>query len=337
MSTIADVARLAGVSISTVSHVLNGTRNVSAETKRRVETAIDAIGYAPNTLARALKAATTGTIGLAVSTVSNPYFADIVCAIEAQCARLGLMVFLADTEDDPAREVEVVRALHARRVDGIIFAPSARPAVALEYLVRFKVPCVLVDRMTDPRFDQVGIDNAAAVATLVRHLIDAGHRRIGFIGGQPGFATTEARAEAFRATLATAGLHPDPGLSDARTLSDGDAIAAVNRLLEAPQPPTALVAGNNLVTIGCMRALQARGLRVPESITLVGIDDFEWADCFEPRLTLVAQPCVELGRQAASLLVERIRDPERAPRQVQLAAELKLRTSVGRPQGPSRS
>lgn len=322
---------MAGVSMSTVSHVMNGTRHVAPTTRQRVKAAIDAVGYAPNVFARALKSASSDTIGLAVSTISNPYFADIVSAIEAQCARLGLMVFLADTQDDPAREAEVVRALHARRVDGIILAPSANPLASLDYLAQVGVPCVLVDRMADARFDQVGIDNAAAVAALVRHLLDAGHRRIGFIGGQPGFVTSEVRADAFRATLTAAGVASPPGRSDARTLSMDDAIAAADRLLDEPEPPTALVAGNNLVTIGCMRALRARGLRVPEDVSLVGIDDFDWADCFEPRLTLVAQPCAELGRQAASLLVQRIRDPEGPPRQVQLAAELRLRASVGRP------
>lgn len=322
---------MAGVSISTVSHVVNGTRHVAPATRERVEAAVAAVGYTPNPLARALKSASSATIGLAVSTISNPYFADIVSAIEAQCARLGLMVFLADTEDEPLREAEVVRALCARRVDGIILAPSADPSAALDHLERAGVPCVLVDRMADARFDQVGIDNAAAVSGLVRHLLDAGHQRIGFIGGQPGFASSEARAEAFRATLAAAGVASSPGWADFRTLTTDEAVAAAHRLLDEPEPPTALIAGNNLVTVGCMRALRSRGLRVPEDVSLVGIDDFEWADCFEPRLTLVAQPCAELGRQAASLLVQRIRDPQGPPRHVYLAAELKVRASVGRP------
>jgi LacI family transcriptional regulator len=318
--------------MSTVSHVLNNTRNVAPETAQRVKAAVAEVGYAPNKLARSLKMASTGAIGLAVSTISNPYFADIVSEIEAQCARLGLMVFLADTHDDPCREIEVVRALHARRVDGIILAPSANPSESLDHVIRFNVPCVLVDRMADARFDQVGIDNAAAIATLVRHLLDAGHRRMAFIGGQTGFTTTEARAAAFCATLAAAGVSVDPTWSNARVQRPEDAVPVLDRLLRASEPPTALIAGNNLVTIGTKRALQARGLRVPHDMSLVGIDDFEWADCFEPQLTLVAQPCDELGRQAASLLVERIRDPDGPRRHVKLAAELKLRGSVGKPQ-----
>ena len=127
MATITDVARKAGVSVSTVSHVLNGTRCVSPATARAVQEVIDSIGYKPNILARSLKAASSRSVGIAISSISNPYFSDIICAIESECARLGMMVFLSDTEDDPARELEVVIALHQRRVDGIILAPSADP------------------------------------------------------------------------------------------------------------------------------------------------------------------------------------------------------------------
>lgn len=331
MATIADVARMAGVSLSTVSHVLNRTRHVSDEKTRQVEAAVAAVGYVPNAAARSLRAAATRTIGLALSTVANPYFADIVCAIETQCAKLGLMVFLADTEDDPVRELEVVRALHARQVEGIILAPSADPSAALDHAHGHGVPCVLVDRMADARFDRVGVDNAAATEALVRHLLDFGHRRVAFIGGHPGFTTTEGRAAAFAATLAAAGVPAEPALSAARARTQEEVAVAVGRLLDGPGAPTALVAGNNLVTIAAMRTLRARGMSVPGDFSLVGIDDFDWADCFEPRLTLVAQPCAEIGRQAASLLVERIRDPEAPPRKVQLAAELMVRGSVGRP------
>lgn len=331
MPTIADVAKLAGVSLSTVSHVLNRTRYVSAQKTHLVEAAIAEIGYVPNAVARSLRAASTRTVGLAISTIANPYFADIVCAIETHCAKLGLMVFLADTQDDPERELRVVQALHARQVEGIILAPSADPSSALDHAHRFGIPCVLVDRLADVRFDRVGVDNAAATEGLVRHLLDAGHRRIGFVGGHPGFATTEARAAAFRATLAAAGVQSDPDLSDARARTQDDVTAAVASLLDRKDPPTALVAGNNLVTIAALRALRRRGLMVPRDVSLVGIDDFDWADCFEPRLTLVAQPCAEIGRQAATLLIERIRDPDAPPRMVHLAAELKVRGSVGRP------
>ena len=154
VATIADVARHAGVSMSTVSHVVNQTRKVDPATASVVERAIAEIGYTPNTIARALARSATGTVGIAISAISNPYFSDIICAIETECARLGLMVFLADTHDEPEQELRVLRALHQRRVDGIILAPAADPdRKSLKYVLDNKIPCVLVDRLLSPLFD----------------------------------------------------------------------------------------------------------------------------------------------------------------------------------------
>jgi LacI family transcriptional regulator len=148
VATITDVARKAGVSVSTVSHVLNGTRRVSPATARAVQEVIDSIGYKPNILARSLKAASSRSVGIAISSIFNPYFSDIICAIESECARFGMMVFLSDTEDDPARELEVVIALHQRRVDGIILAPSADPEVPLHFCEACGCPAfLLIERL----------------------------------------------------------------------------------------------------------------------------------------------------------------------------------------------
>jgi len=151
MTTLAEVARTAGVSVSTVSHVVNGTRYVSPGKAKLVNDAIAVVGYFPNTLARSLKLASTSSVGLAISALSNPYFSDIICAVEAECARLGLMVFLSDTQDDPEKEIAVIRALHQRRVDGIIFAPSAAPEPALDYLARSGVPWSIDPHRPDGR------------------------------------------------------------------------------------------------------------------------------------------------------------------------------------------
>ena len=159
MPTIAEVARRAGVSVSTVSHVVNGTRKVAPGTAHAVQAVIDAVGYRPNVLARSLKTASSRSVGIAISAIANPYFSDIICAVEAECARLGMMVFLSDTQDDPQRELAVVTAFDQRRVDGVILAPSADPERrALAYLRAARLPCVLVDRTPDPSFDQVGVN-----------------------------------------------------------------------------------------------------------------------------------------------------------------------------------
>jgi LacI family transcriptional regulator len=330
--TIADVAREAGVSVSTVSHVVNGTRRVSPATASVVRAVIDAAGYQPNALARSLKTASTQSVGIAISVAANPYFSDIICAIESECARLGMMVFLSDTQEDPERELAVLRAFHQRRVDGVILAPSADPERrGLRYLSETRLPCVLVDRTPDSHFDQVGVNNHEAMRGLVDYVAGLGHRRIGYIGGHPGFETTLERIDGYRASIAKLGLPFDERYLVTGNASTASASKATHELLSLPRPPTAIVTGNNMATIGAMRAVRARGLAVPGDLSIAGFDDFEWADCFEPRLTLVAQPCAEIGRLAASLLMERIASPLGARRTVRLDATLTLRGSCGRP------
>ncbi|MBX4909936.1 MULTISPECIES: LacI family DNA-binding transcriptional regulator [Rhizobium] len=329
MTTISAVARAAGVSVSTVSHVLNKTRYVSPEKAKLVMEAVDAIGYIPNAVARSLKLSSTGTVGLAISAISNPYFSDIICAIEAECSKRGLIAFLCDTQDDPDRELELVRHLHRRRVDGIILAPSGDPKRSLDYLIDCNLPCVLVDRLSDDRFDQVGTDNTAAIRMLVDHLVALHHERIGIILGQPGFATTVERTKAFRAAMAEKGIEVPPAFISNGNSSTADATASTHRLLELKEPPTAILASNNLAMIGTMRAIRERGLRVPVDISVLGIDDFEWADYFEPRLTLMAQPCDEIGYKAADLLIQRIGDKHLPRQTVRLSPVLRIRQSCG--------
>ncbi|EJT00919.1 LacI family DNA-binding transcriptional regulator [Rhizobium sp. CCGE 510] len=329
MTTISEVAKAAGVSVSTVSHVLNKTRYVSPEKAKLVLEAVDEIGYIPNAVARSLKLSSTGTVGLAISAISNPYFSDIICAIEAECSKRGLIVFLCDTQDDPDRELELVRHLHQRRVDGIILAASGDPKKSLDYLIECDVPCVLVDRLSDDRFDQVGTDNTAAIRMLVDHLVTLHHHRVGIILGQPGFATTVERTKAFRAAMTERGIEVPHAFISNGNHSTADAAASTHRLLELKEPPTAILASNNLAMIGAMRAIRERGLRVPEDISVLGIDDFEWADYFEPRLTLMAQPCDEIGRKAADLLIARIGNKHRPRETVRLSPVLRVRESCG--------
>jgi LacI family transcriptional regulator len=242
------------------------------------------------------------------------------------------MIFLSDTQDDPARELAVLTALHQRRVDGVILAPSADPELrGLAYLRATRLPCVLVDRTPDPSFDQVGVNNREAMRELVDYVAGLGHRRIGYIGGHPGFETTLERIIGYRNSLQRLGLDCGERYLVTGNASTASAAEATHALLSLPDPPTAIVTGNNMATIGAMRAIRARGLGVPADISIAGFDDFEWADCFEPRLTLIAQPCEEIGRRAAFLLMERIAAPEGARRTVRLDATLRLRDSCARP------
>ncbi len=328
MVTMDDVASRAGVSTSTVSHVLNGTRKVSPATVQAVQRAIQALGYIPNTLARSLARSSTNTLGVAISALSNHYFSETVHAIETECAKHGYMMLFVDTHDDPEQELRVVTALHHRRVDGIVLAPS-NGSMALAYLQANEIPAVLVDRMMSEHFDQVGVENAQPTQALVEHLIAHGHRRIGFIAGRAGFSTTDERVAGYKAALQAAGLVFDPQLLVDGGSNTEPARQATVQLLGLAAPPTAIMAGNNLMTLGAMQALREAQIEVPGQMALVGFDDFDWADLFVPRLSLIAQPVKALGARAVELLLQRMAAPGAPPQSVRLAPTLQLRNSCG--------
>lgn len=332
MVTMADVARHAGVSVSTVSHVINGTRFVKEETRRQVLEAIKATGYIHNTIAKSLVSGNTQTIGLAISAITNFYFADLVSAIESQVSKAGYTLLLADTHDDPDKELHVVEALHQRRVDGVLLAPATGPdGAALRYVGDLGVPTVLVDRCASGAFDQVGAENVESTAALAEHLAERGHRRIAMISGRTGLVTSDERIAGFRLGLERHGLYPDPALIVTGNSNADDAEHAVRGVLDLADPPTAFVVANNHMTIGAMRILGRLGIRVPEDIALVAYDDFEWAAHFRPRLTTMAQPMQEIGAEAVRLLLDRIGGPRREPEAVRLAPRFMHRESCGCP------
>lgn len=342
MPTMADVARHAGVSVATVSHVLNDTRPVLPHTRQAVLDAIDELGYTPNTLARSLVTSRTRSIGLAVSAISNPYFTEILQGVEAGALQQGYSLLIADPHDDPEHERKVVQLLHERRVDGMIVAPSADPGGLLAYLTRHQVPTVLLDRIVDtsaggaPRFDQVCAENAEPTARLVTHLAELGHRRIAFVAGLPGLSTTAERITGYRHGLAFAGLPYDERLTVHGDSESAGAERATAALLSLATPPTALVTGNNAMTLGALRALRAHGLTVPDDIALCCFDDFAWADLFSPRLTAIAQPSKDIGAQAVRVLLERLAAPDRPARTVRLPCTFVHRTSCGCADRPER-
>ncbi|MFC8845053.1 LacI family DNA-binding transcriptional regulator [Streptomyces griseoincarnatus] len=339
MATMADVARSAGVSIATVSHVLNDTRPVLPHTRQAVLDAVEELGYTPNTLARSLVTARTRSIGLAVSAISNPYFTEILQGVEAAALEHGYSLLIADPHDDPAHERKIVQLLHERRVEGVIAAPSPEPGELLAYLRRHRVPAVFLDRLvgppTDdslPLFDQVCAESAEPTAGLVTHLTGLGHRRIGLVAGLPGLSTTTERITGYRLGLAASGLP-----FDERILVHGDSEAAgaeraTAELLRLGSRPTALITANNAMTIGALRALQSHGLSVPGDIALCCFDDFAWADLFSPRLTAVSQPSRDIGARAVRMLLDRLADPDRPTRTERLPCTFVHRTSCGCPE-----
>ena len=335
MITMSDVALVANVSTSTVSHVINKTRKVNPDTERAVREAIEATGYAADGVARSLRTGTTHIIGLAMTAISNPYFGEVVHALERTATHRGYSLILTDTHDTPDRELRALRDLLSHRVDGIVLAPSAAPQGAYAQLARRKVPLVLIDRVPEEMMasiDAVGVLNVEPLSTLVEHLVVVhGHTRIGMLAPKAGIITTQERIAGFRVGLERNGLDMNEAAVEHAGESPEQTAAALARILDVPHPPTALVLGNNLITVAAMSALRKRGVTPPQGIATVSFDDFPWADSFQPRLTTMSQPVNELGSIAVRLLLERIADPGLESRHVRLEPTFEVRESCGCP------
>lgn len=331
-----DVARSAGVSVSTVSAFLNGTSNVSPELTQRIEAAIATIGYERNAVARSLKTGATHTIGLTVADIRNPFFTDVVATIQNVLNRAGFAVMLCSSDEDTAKQDEQIKLLLERMVDGLIIAPAGEDEVMRRLVKSTRKPVVLIDRMIEGLgVDAVVLDNTQAVYDAIQYLIGLGHRRIGYISGTPGTTTGRDRLDGYRRALAAAGIALDPALIRDGNFREADGYRAAMQLLTMPQRPTALFSANNLMVIGAMRAIRDLGLICPADISVASMDDFVWADVFGPRLTTVAQPVEAIGEQAARLLLDRLSGKAAAqPEVLTLRGRLIVRNSCAPMQVP---
>ncbi|HEX3650904.1 MAG TPA: LacI family DNA-binding transcriptional regulator [Pseudonocardiaceae bacterium] len=325
MVTMRDVARLAGVSITTVSHVVNETRPVAQDTRERVLAAVEQTGYTGDAIARSLVTGGTRTLGLALPLAGNPHAAALTAAVEAAATAAGHTLILADTHDDTDTERATLRALRSRRVDGVLLTATA---AALAEPRQPGVPTVLLDRVPEHTgADQVGPENVQATSDLVRHLGELGHRRIATVTGPAAISTSAERLLGYRLGLGRAKLVWDPEL-----VASGPPTAAIDAmasLLALPSPPTAVVAGDGVVLVGVLRAIRGRGLRIASDVAVVSHDDVEWADLVDPPLTTMAQPVAEIATTAVRLLVDRIADPDRPPATVRIPPRLVHRRSCG--------
>lgn len=330
-ATIDDVAREAGVSISTVSHVINGTRFVADPTKERVLGAIELLRYEPSSVAQSLKRDKSQAIGLLITDISNPFFTSLVRGVEDVASQAGYSVILCNTDEDPHKELSYLRVLRRKRVDGILLAPTGTRQPYLDALVEAGFPVVCIDRLSPGHAcDAVLVENVAGAHAAVEHLIRLGHRRVGVISGLAPVGTSSERLEGYRQALRAHDLAEDPRLvREGNSRLDGG-YRRMLELLDLSTPPTAVFTTNNLMTLGALAALQARGVRVPDDLAVVGFDDFEWAVVLRPRLTTVAQPTYEIGTTAANLLLERVeKRSDDPPRRVVLATRLLVRESCG--------
>ncbi len=302
-----DVAERARVSVSTVSHVLNGTRKVSEKTRGEVLAAVEELSYRPNLLAKGLKTRRTYTIGLLIPDIRNSFFTSVVRGVEDVALSRGYHLFLCNTDEDPEREDEYVRELARKRVDGLMVAPSARREADIRRLRGEGVPFVLVDRDVEGvDADVVGVDNRAGMRLIAEHLVGLGHQRMAMISGPLDKASGYERHLGLRDALSDLGVELDDSLvrfGDFRTSSGRE---GARELLSLSSPPTALITANNQMTLGALLTISEMGLDVPGDVSVVGFDDPEWAPLTGPPLTTVAQPTYEMGVKAARMLLDRI-------------------------------
>jgi LacI family transcriptional regulator len=327
MVTMRDVARLAGVSITTVSHVVNDTRPVAADTRDRVLAAVEQTGYTGDAIARSLVTGGTRTLGLALPLAGNPHAAALTAAVEGAATEAGYTLILADTHDEQRPEDTALRALRSRRVDGILLTPTAADGAVAE-LRRLAVPTVLLDRVPEHTgADQVGPENVQATSDLVRHLGDLGHRRIAMVTGPAAISTSAERLLGYRLGLGRAKLVWDPEL--VASGPPGAAAEEMASLLDLPVPPTAVVAGDGVVLLGVVRAAQRLGLRVGPDLAVVAHDDVDWAELLG--ITTTAQPVERIATTAVRLLIERIAEPDRPASIVRIPPVMMHRQSCGCP------
>lgn len=330
MTTMVKVAKLAGVSISTVSHVLNGTRHVNDETRQKVLKAIEETSYRQDALARAMRRSRTDSIGLIVSDGGEPAFAEMIRGVEETAARQGITLLLANSAEDPQREAHAVQALLERRVDGIILARAAGSGPeALAEFANKDTPLVLMDRLSDEPYDQVGVENREPIHQLVQHLSSQGHERILLIVGDTRVATLRERHDAFLEAMEAAGTPANGQLTvEAETQNDID--AGISKALAAVKPPTAVIACSTVLAAAALRQVQQRGLRMPDDVAFATFDGFAYADLFDPKLTTVRQPAFSVGATAAELLAKRIADKSREHSTLRLAPTIEYRASTGK-------
>lgn len=327
MPTIKDVAKLAGVSIATVSNTLSGGRYVSPQLRSAVLSAVRSLGYVPNRVARSLRSRHTQTLGFVVPDITNPFFSGLVKAVERSARERGYQVLLSSSEENPDLEFDLTLSLASRQVDGLIAIPTQDSA---EYLARLGLPVVLLDRIGGPEgFDRVGVDNIQAAKAGAEFLLAQGHRRILLLVSTLELANIRERVEGYRKALESAKLAYDPQW----VVVCGREATSVDVAVEAIQThrPTALFAATNRLSLVAVRAIRDLGLAFPGQISLLGFDDFEWSTLLEPYLTTVVQPLEAMGTAACELLLARIKDGNRSPQTLLLPCNLAVRQSVARP------
>jgi DNA-binding LacI/PurR family transcriptional regulator len=324
--SIKDVAARAAVSIATVSHVLNGTRVTRPRTRDRVLAAVRELGYSQNQAARNLARGTSSILGLIISDVRNPFFPEITAAFQDQALAHEMDAIMLNTNYDAQRTLHSVRRLLGLQVPGVaIFTSQIEPSV-VDILAERRVAAVYLDLgKVSHAVSNIVVDYESGIAQALEHLTSLGHSRIGYIGGPPKLLSIHRRKQAFIDNATRLGLNTSLMIDS--DFSVKGAYSACSKLLEA-NPPTAIVAGNDLTAIGVLHCAYDAGLRVPEHLSVVGFDDILFAEYTQPALTTVAIPRAEIGKTAFEALWAMLSDPELKGREYRLGTHLVIRQST---------
>ncbi|MEW2384011.1 LacI family DNA-binding transcriptional regulator [Micromonospora sp. NPDC047707] len=327
MTTIYDVAQQARVSPATVSRVLNGRTSVDSDMADRVRQAMRELDYRPNAVARSLRRSRTSLWAVIISDIGNPFFTSMVRGVEDVAQGAGFSVVLCNSDEDPEKESRYVAAALAERMAGVIISSSGRPT-GITRLVKAGIPVVAIDRQ--PRgaaVDTVLVDNTHGAELATAHLLDNGYRRVACITGPRRISTATQRLRGYQRALRSRGVPVKDDLIRFADFREEGGYQAMASLLAATEPPDAIFATNNLMTVGAVECLVDRGIAVPAACGVIGFDDIPWAHLVKPSLSTVSQPTYDLGRTAAMLLTERIANAAKAPSTVTLHTGLQVRES----------
>ena len=334
MANIYDVGKRAGVSVATVSAVINKSSYVSPQLREKVERAIAELKYSPNHLARSLAQRKTHTIGIIIPDIANPFFPEIIRGAEDRAHRAGYTVILGNSDNQVSKEELYLNLFLSKRVDGILLTKAAGDmnTTLFETLRLSSPPIVLVDREYPKlQADTVVADDSGGAYAATQYLLKLGHRRIGIVTGISGTSTTEGRLLGYREALASRGIEFAPSL-----VAEGDYGVKSGEIAGAQlldQHPSAVFVTNCMMTIGFMKALEKRSLCCPQDIAVVSYDDVVWNEVFQPKLTCIAQPKYQLGYRGADILISRIQGKHKRPKLEVLKNDLIVRGSCGQAVG----
>jgi LacI family transcriptional regulator len=332
MTTIRDVAAHAGVSTTTVSHVINGTRKVDVGTAARVEAAIDELGYRPNALARSMRRGRTHTVGIVLPDISNPFFGDLARNLEDHMYAAGYSSIICNSDGDGAKESAYLEVLLSKKVDGLLLVAARQPSEHLRHLLETGPPTVVVDReLGNLPVSQVLVDNHRGGYLAGQHLLDLGHRDIAVVAGPSATGTSAQRLDGFRHAIDEAGVRIAQKRIYRGDFRAASGRAAMEGWLRGRTPPTAVFAENDLMAVGVLSAAHAADVDVPAEVSVVGFDGIAFGADVTPPLSTVAQSTNDVAATAVELLFERLRDSHAAPRRVELPVSLLVRGSSGPP------